>query len=125
MAGSSSLFSINAEQVQSTPPCGFEKIFPGRPEGFHKMVSQLSYNGAANLSRSDSQSSIGSAFVEELTAQQSFNSADQGIPTIDSFVAEMKEMAKLEYEKYQVRLRTAFLICPAFSFHKAILIIRF
>lgn len=101
LAGSSSPFSVDTEEVQSTPPGGFEKIFPGRPEGFQKIVSRLSYDGADNLSRCDSQSSIGSAFVEELKAQKSFNSADEGIPTIDSFVAEMKEMAKLEYEKYQ------------------------
>ncbi|GFY89895.1 ATP binding microtubule motor family protein [Actinidia rufa] len=87
MAGSSSPYFQRAGESQNTPPNGFEKSFPGRPEGFQK------------LSRNDSQSSIGSAFVHELKARENNNSLDEDIPSIDTFVAGLKEMAKLEYEK--------------------------
>ncbi|PSS19122.1 Kinesin-like protein [Actinidia chinensis var. chinensis] len=89
MAGSSSPppYFETAGESQNTPPNGFEKSFPGRPEGFQK------------LSRNDSQSSIGIAFVHELKARENNNSLDEDIPSIDTFVAGLKEMAKLEYEK--------------------------
>ncbi|XP_057496315.1 kinesin-like protein KIN-7E [Actinidia eriantha] len=87
MAGSSSPYFQRAGESQNTPPNGFEKSFPGRPEGFQKM------------SRNDSQSSIGSAFVHELKARENNNSLDEDIPSIDTFVAGLKKMAKLEYEK--------------------------
>ncbi|KAL7002637.1 hypothetical protein U1Q18_003791 [Sarracenia purpurea var. burkii] len=98
LVGSSSPYANMAEESQSTPPNGFEKSFPGRPEGFQRTLPQLNY-GPARLSRDDSQSSIGSAFVDELKAQKNKNSADEDIPSIDTFVTGLKEMVKLEYEK--------------------------
>ncbi|XP_052202070.1 kinesin-like protein KIN-7E isoform X2 [Diospyros lotus] len=98
MAGSSSPYFEKVEGSQNTPPNGFEKSFPGRPEGLPFMLPRVNY-GAAKLSRNDSLSSIGSAFVEELKAQKNKNSNDDDIPTIDTFVAGMKEMARVEYEK--------------------------
>ncbi|KAF7143964.1 hypothetical protein RHSIM_Rhsim05G0068300 [Rhododendron simsii] len=98
MAGSSFPDFETTGDSQNTPIEGFEKSFPGRPEGFQRMVPPLNYD-AARLSRNDSQSSMGSAFVDELKAQKNKNSTDEDIPSIDTFVAGLKEMAKLEYEK--------------------------
>ncbi|XP_058213203.1 kinesin-like protein KIN-7E isoform X2 [Rhododendron vialii] len=98
MAGSSFPDFETTGDSQNTPVEGFEKSFPGRPEGFQRMVPPLNYD-AARLSRNDSQSSMGSAFVDELKAQKNKNSTDEDIPSIDTFVAGLKEMAKLEYEK--------------------------
>ncbi|KAH7852362.1 hypothetical protein Vadar_023915 [Vaccinium darrowii] len=97
MAGSSLPDFEKTGASQNTPVNGFERDFPGRPEGFH-MVLPLNYD-EARVSRIDSQSSMGSAFVDDLNAQKIKNSADEDIPGIDTFVAGLKEMAKLEYEK--------------------------
>ncbi|CAL5377094.1 unnamed protein product [Camellia sinensis] len=93
MVGSSS------PNFENTPPIGFEKSFPGRPEGFQRMVPQLNYGPNIVFSRNASQSSVGSAFIDELKSQNGKASADEDIPSIDTFVAGLKEMAKLEYEK--------------------------
>ncbi|XP_028109558.1 kinesin-like protein KIN-7E isoform X1 [Camellia sinensis] len=98
MAGSSSPYFNMARESHNTPPNGFETSFPGRPGGFQRMLPQLNYD-APRLSRNDSQSSIGSAFIDELKAQKNMNSTDEEIPSIDNFVAGLKEMAKVEYEK--------------------------
>uniref|UniRef100_A0A5B7AQS5 Kinesin-like protein n=1 Tax=Davidia involucrata TaxID=16924 RepID=A0A5B7AQS5_DAVIN len=102
MTGSSSPFFETAWQSQNTPPNGFEKNYPGRPEGFGGMLPPLNYGAKiARLSRNDSQSSVGSAFVDALKAQNK-TSADEDIPSIGTFVAGLKEMAKLQYEKQLV-----------------------
>lgn len=114
MAGSSFPDFETTGDSQNTPVEGFEKSFPGRPEGFQRMVPPLNYD-AARLSRNDSQSSMGSAFVDELKAQKNKNSTDEDIPSIDTFVAGLKEMAKLEYEKQlancQVRTCPSSVLC--------------
>ncbi|KAK2978289.1 hypothetical protein RJ640_017140, partial [Escallonia rubra] len=69
------------EQSEKTPPNGFEKHFTGRPEGFQRKFPSLNYGPNINLSRNGSQSSIGSAYIEEQNGQNG-----------------LKEM-KLQYEK--------------------------
>ncbi|KAL6218441.1 hypothetical protein ACLB2K_011654 [Fragaria x ananassa] len=82
-----------------TPTNGFEKSFPGRPEGFGRKFSLLSYDSSIRLSRNDSQSSIGSA-VDELGAQ---STADGDITSVHTFVTGLKKMAKkLEFDKQNV-----------------------
>lgn len=100
MTGSSSPCE-KVEQKLSTPPSGFEKDFPGRPESFRRRHPPLNYGAnMPRLSRTDSQSSFGSAFVDELKAEKT--SADEDITSIQTFVAGLKEMAKLQYEKQLV-----------------------
>lgn len=115
IAGSSFPDFETTGDSQNTPVEGFERSFPGRPEGFQRMVPPLKYDDAARVSRSDSQSSMGSAFVDELTAQKNKDSTDEDIPSIDTFVAGLKEMAKLEYEKQlancQVRTCPSSVLC--------------
>lgn len=89
----------NAEQSQSTPPHVLEKDFIGRPEsGFlrkHWKIPPVIY-GANNdrLTRNDSLNSDCSSFLDEAKNQ----SGEEDIPTLGSFVAGLKEMAKLQYE---------------------------
>ncbi|KAA8536043.1 hypothetical protein F0562_028521 [Nyssa sinensis] len=99
MTDSSSPCFEMAGECQNTPSDGLEKGFPGRPEGFQRMLPPLNYGAnVVRLSRNDSQSSVGSAFVDALKAQN-MTSADEDVPSIDTFVAGLKEMAKLECEK--------------------------
>ncbi|XP_062020123.1 kinesin-like protein KIN-7E isoform X1 [Rosa rugosa] len=81
---------------ERTPTNGFEKSFPGRPEGFGRKFALSSYDSSIRLSRNDSQSSIGSA-VDELGAQ---STADGDITSVHTFVTGLKKMArKLEFDK--------------------------
>lgn len=101
MAGSSS--PEMAEQIDSTPPNGFEKDFPGRPKSVRRNFPSLTYGAdATSLSRNDSQSSIGSASLDDLRSQSIRTSADEEITSIHTFVTGLKEMAKLDYEKQLV-----------------------
>ncbi|XAR72766.1 Plus-end-directed kinesin ATPase [Bertholletia excelsa] len=97
MGGSSSPYFVAALASQNTPPNGFEKSFPGRPEAFQMMLSHINY-GDARLLRNDSESSDRNASVDERNALANNKCMDENIPSIDSFVAGLKEMAKLEYE---------------------------
>ena len=108
MTGSSSP-PEKVEQNLSTPPNGFEKDFPGRPESRRRWRTPLNYSAnMPRLSRTDSQSSAGSALDK--------TSADEDITSIQTFVAGLKQMAKLQYEKQLVddQVRTCLLL---FSFH--------
>ncbi|XVE67060.1 hypothetical protein DITRI_Ditri08aG0129900 [Diplodiscus trichospermus] len=70
--------------VESTPPKGLEKNYPGRPEGYGKKFLSLNYgtnNGV--LSRNNSQSSLGTASIK--------TSADEDIASIHTFVAGLKK----------------------------------
>ncbi|KAL2517255.1 ATP binding microtubule motor family protein [Abeliophyllum distichum] len=91
-----------AEQSETTPPTGLEKSFPGSPEGFQrkhwKLPPSIYGANAARLSRNDSQSSNCSSFIDEIKTQNSIL-GDEDIPTLGSFVAGLKEMAKLQYEQ--------------------------
>lgn len=98
------------EQKLSTPPIGYEKDFPGRPESFRRRHPPLKFgSNMPMLSRTESQSSAGSAFVDELKTDKA--SADEDITSIQTFVAGLKEMAKLQYEKQLVdgQVRTCLL----------------
>ncbi|XP_019165490.1 PREDICTED: kinesin-like protein KIN-7E isoform X3 [Ipomoea nil] len=98
-------FSPNSEMAEqcgeTTPPNGLEKDFPGRPEGLrrkHWKLPPVIY-GADNpkLSRNNSRSSNGSAFIDEVNSRSNAPEDDE-IPTVDTFVAGLKEMAKIHYE---------------------------
>lgn len=85
------------EENQITPPNVLDKDFPGKLEGFqrkHWKLPLLIYGAnRSKLSRNNSQSSIGSAFVDGSNAP-----GDEDIPSVDNFVAGLKEMAKLDYD---------------------------
>lgn len=88
--------SYSPDKGERTPTNGFEKSFPGRPEGFGRKFALLSYDSSIRLSRNDSQSSIGSA-VDELGAQ---STADEDITSVHTFVTGLKKMArKFEFDK--------------------------
>ncbi|KAK4424100.1 Kinesin-like protein KIN-7F [Sesamum alatum] len=91
-----------AEQNESTPPTVLDKSFTGRPEGVSlrkqwKLPPMIYGADSAILSRNDSQSSDFSSFVDEIKNQNSSH-GDEDIPTLGSFVAGLREMAKLQYE---------------------------
>ncbi|KAB1224551.1 Kinesin-like protein NACK1 [Morella rubra] len=97
------LMTENAEQMESTPPNGFERDFPGRPEGLQRKFPLLTYGAnTTSLSRNDSESSIGSASMDELRAHSTEASGEVEITSIHSFVAGLKDMAKLDREKQLV-----------------------
>nr|KJB14919.1 hypothetical protein B456_002G148900 [Gossypium raimondii] len=83
MRGTSSHYA-DQKHFESTPPNGWEKIFPGRPHGYGKKFPLLNY-GANNgvLSRNNSQSSVGSASIK--------SAMDEDITSIQSFVAGLKK----------------------------------
>lgn len=87
-------------RAETTPPHGFDKSFPGRPEGFERKLTPLHFDGS--LMRLDSQSSIGSA-------RSMKTPADEDITRLDTFVAGLKKMTNSEYGKEladgQVRMR--------------------
>ncbi|CAI9103710.1 OLC1v1002245C1 [Oldenlandia corymbosa var. corymbosa] len=86
---------------ETTPPDGQEKNFPGRPERGRKHwnIPPFTFGAkAAKLSRNDSLSSDGSALVDELKSQSSSHLGDEDIPSVHTFVAGLKEMAKQQYD---------------------------
>ncbi|KAL3814084.1 hypothetical protein ACJIZ3_015352 [Penstemon smallii] len=90
------------EQSESTPPTVLEQNFTGRPEGGflrkHWKIPPVMYGAnTTKLSRNDSQSSDSSSFIDEIK-NQNCTLGDEDIPTLGSFVAGLKEMAKLQYE---------------------------
>lgn len=98
------------EQSESTPPIVLEEDFTGRPGVFSrkqwKLPPVIYGTNSVRLSRNDSQSSEYNSYVDEIRDQDSSH-GDEDIPTLGSFVAGLKEMAKLQYEnrtEYQVRV---------------------
>ncbi|KAL2254802.1 UNVERIFIED_CONTAM: Kinesin-like protein KIN-7F [Sesamum indicum] len=90
------------EQSERTPPTVLERNFIGRPEGSFlrkqwKLPPVIYGANSARLTRSDSQFSDCSSYMDEMK-NQSGNHGDEDIPTLGSFVAGLKEMAKLQYE---------------------------
>lgn len=81
------LMADSPSGFDSTPPNGFEKNFPGRPESFRRKFPPVNYgNNNSSLSRNDSLSSLESASIK--------TSADEDITSIQTFVAGLKKMAK-------------------------------
>ncbi|XP_057966111.1 kinesin-like protein KIN-7F [Malania oleifera] len=100
MTLSSSPCSDKAQRNVKTPANGFERDFPGRPEGMQRKFPSLKYDTSfSRLSRNDSQSSAESAFMDGLKVQDTKNSADEDITSVHTFVAGLKEMAELQYKK--------------------------
>ncbi|EXB43288.1 Kinesin-related protein 11 [Morus notabilis] len=90
------------DKAHRTPSNGFEKGFPGRPEGLGRRFPLLNFDAKSmRLSRNNSQSSFGSASVDELRAQGG-RAGDEDVTSLHTFVTGLKEMAKLEYEKQLV-----------------------
>lgn len=132
MAGSSSSPDREVEQIQTTPPNGLEKHFPGRPVSVrrkHWNIPPLTFGeNAARLSRNNSQSSIGSAFLDDLKSE---NPGDEDIPSVDNFVAGLKEMAKHQYgNKMDDQVRVIYVLAvmrfhpflPLFCFERMLIL---
>ncbi|GMI74485.1 hypothetical protein like AT2G21300 [Hibiscus trionum] len=82
--GATSSPYMDREHIESTPPNGFEKSFPGRPDGYNVKFPSLNFGAnSGRHSRNDSVSSLGSASV--------ITSADEQITSIHSFVAGLKK----------------------------------
>ncbi|KAK6136692.1 hypothetical protein DH2020_029520 [Rehmannia glutinosa] len=92
-----------AEQSENTPPTVLEKNFVGRPEGGVFVRKQWKFPpviygaNSAKLTRNDSQCSDCSSYLDDMKSQNCTN-GDDDIPTLGSFVAGLREMAKLQYE---------------------------
>ncbi|XP_061340546.1 kinesin-like protein KIN-7E isoform X2 [Gastrolobium bilobum] len=86
-------------EILRTPVNEFEKGFPGRPHSLRRKFPPLNFDDS---SRNGSQSSIGSPSVDEFRDNSMRTSAAEDITSIQTFVAGMKEMVKLEYEEQLV-----------------------
>lgn len=118
LAASSSPDLEKGEDGEATPPDGLEKTFPGRPEGGRKHwnIPPCSFGAnAARLSRNDSLSSNGSAFVDQLKSQNQLG--DEDIPSVHTFVAGLKEMTKHQFgDKIDDQVREIlFILCFSFG----------
>ncbi|XP_054786621.1 kinesin-like protein KIN-7E isoform X2 [Prosopis cineraria] len=87
----------SAGELERTPANGVEKGFPGRPERFRRKLLHLRFDPATRLSRDGSLSSAGSPCLGSMRTP-----GNEDITSIQTFVAGMKEMVKLEYEKQLV-----------------------
>ncbi|KAK9051955.1 hypothetical protein SSX86_028583 [Deinandra increscens subsp. villosa] len=91
--------SSSPPEFENTPPNDFETRFPGRPEGRKQWDLPVpEYGGSASggLLRSDSQSSLGSTMLEDAKNKPS---GEEDIPSVDTFVAGLKKMAKLQFDQ--------------------------
>ncbi|KAL4572957.1 hypothetical protein LXL04_019746 [Taraxacum kok-saghyz] len=93
--------SSSPPEFKNTPPNDFEKGFPGRPERKLWELPPPEYGGAASggLLRSDSQSSLGSTLLDDASVRKDKNNGEEDIPSVDTFVAGLKKMAKLQYDQ--------------------------
>ncbi|KAG5222551.1 kinesin protein [Salix suchowensis] len=92
------------EDNESTPSIGFEKDFPGRPEGFQKKLPVLKYDlDVKSLSRNVSENSMSSCAVNELKEGSfgtspdwrtaSVGNSDAGLMCMaDDLVSEVKDV---------------------------------
>ncbi|KAL8267782.1 hypothetical protein R6Q59_001580 [Mikania micrantha] len=91
--------SSSPPEFENTPPNDLETRFIGRSEG-RKLwdLPPPEYGGAASggLLRSDSQSSLGSTLLEDGNNKLS---GEEDIPSVDTFVAGLKKMAKLQFDQ--------------------------
>ncbi|RDX67618.1 Kinesin-like protein KIN-7E, partial [Mucuna pruriens] len=96
MTGSS---SEKAGEMERTPANSSEKCFPGRPDGLQRKFLPLTYGASTKLSTNGSPSSIGSPSMDELRTNSTRTDVNEDITSLQTFVAGMKEMVKVEYEK--------------------------
>ncbi|XP_015951945.1 kinesin-like protein KIN-7E [Arachis duranensis] len=80
-----------AGEMDRTPANGFER-FPGRPDSWRRKLAPLDFGDSTRFG-DGSQSSIGSPSANEFGEE---------VTSIQTFVAGMKEMVKLEYQKQLV-----------------------
>lgn len=100
MNGSFSPSFQKAETNESTPPSGFEKEFPGRPQDIPRSFSTRNCNTKSSyISRQNSLTSAHSDVTDELKAHNTKNSAQDDVTSIHTFVAGLKETTKLQSEK--------------------------
>ncbi|KAL8553090.1 hypothetical protein ACS0TY_001663 [Phlomoides rotata] len=91
------------ERNETTPPTVLERNFTGRPDVVfqrkHWKLPPVIYGASniARLSRNDSLSSDYSPFADETKNHNSIG-GDEDIPTLGSFVAGLREMAKLQFD---------------------------
>ncbi|RZC05168.1 kinesin-like protein KIN-7E isoform X1 [Glycine soja] len=88
--------------MERTPASSFEKCFPGRPDELQRKFLPLTYGSSTKLSMNGSPSSVGSPSMDELRTNSMRSNANEDVTSLQTFVAGMKEMAKLEYEKQLV-----------------------
>jgi len=99
MTSLSSPWFDEVEKHVSTPPIGFEKEFTGRPEGLQMKLSTLKYEAIGDrLSRSNSQTSAGSASVNELEVQDAKSPSDENSTSRCTSTAGANEMSDLQCE---------------------------
>ncbi|KAI3978910.1 hypothetical protein MKX01_016085 [Papaver californicum] len=98
MNGSSSPW-FQSEQYER-PLYAYEKCYTGTPEVFQTNYSPSNFGAdIKNLTRENSQTSERSASTDDLKPPSVKTSDKEDITSIQTFVADLKEMAKLEYEK--------------------------
>ncbi|XP_026449628.1 kinesin-like protein KIN-7E [Papaver somniferum] len=98
MNGSSSPW-FQAEQYER-PLYTYEKCYTGTPEVFQTNYSPSNFGAdIKKLTRENSQASERSASTDDLKPPNVKTSDKEDITSIQTFVADLKEMAKLEYEK--------------------------
>lgn len=88
------------EENESTPPTLLEKDFTGRPEGaLHrkqwKLPPVIYGTESARFTANDSQTSDYNCYIDEAKNHNAVD-GDEDIPTLGSFVAGLREMAKLQ-----------------------------
>ncbi|XP_027356090.1 kinesin-like protein KIN-7E [Abrus precatorius] len=106
-------------EMERTPASSFEKCFTGRPGGLQRKFLPLTYGASAKLSTNGgSPSSIGSPSGDELRTNSIRTSTNEDVTSIQTFVAGMKEMVKLEYEKQLLDGQDQLGETTAFKFEK-------
>jgi len=89
----------NVGEIVRTPASSFEKCFPGRPDGLPRKFLPLTYSASTKFSMNGSPPSIGTPSTDDLRTNSTRTSTNEDITSLQTFVAGMKEMVKLEYEK--------------------------
>ncbi|XP_028228933.1 uncharacterized protein LOC114409620 [Glycine soja] len=86
-----------AGAMHRTPASSFKKCFPRRPDGLQRKFLPLTYGSSTKFPMNGSPSSIGSPFMDELRTNNMRSYANEDVSSLQTFVAGMKEMVKLEY----------------------------
>jgi len=90
----------NVGEIVRTPASSFEKCFPGRPDGLPRKFLPLTYGASTKLSMNGSPPSIGTPSTDDLRTNSTRTFTNEDITSLQTFVAGMKEMVKIEYEKH-------------------------